>query len=80
MTLFAGRHVSLWSTGMYMPERVLTNADLEKIVDTSDAWIRERSGICQRHIAVPTNRPAILLLGLAGMPLLVLASHRKSWT
>ena len=60
MTLFAGRHVSLWSTGMYMPERVLTNADLEKIVDTSDAWIRERSGICQRHIAAPDEQTSDL--------------------
>jgi 3-oxoacyl-[acyl-carrier-protein] synthase-3 len=37
-------------TGSYLPERVLTNADLERIVDTSDAWIRERTGICERHI------------------------------
>jgi 3-oxoacyl-[acyl-carrier-protein] synthase-3 len=40
-------------TGSYLPERVMTNADLEKLVDTSDAWIRERSGIEQRHIAAP---------------------------
>jgi len=38
-------------TGGYLPERVLTNADLEKMVDTSDEWIRERSGIKRRHIA-----------------------------
>lgn len=38
-------------TGHYAPERVLTNADLEKMVDTSDAWITERTGIKQRHIA-----------------------------
>jgi 3-oxoacyl-[acyl-carrier-protein] synthase-3 len=38
-------------TGSYLPERVLTNADLEKLVDTSDEWIRERTGIRQRHIA-----------------------------
>ncbi len=38
-------------TGGYLPERVVTNADLEKMVDTSDAWIRERTGIEQRHIA-----------------------------
>jgi 3-oxoacyl-[acyl-carrier-protein] synthase-3 len=36
--------------GMYVPERVLTNADLEKIVDTSDEWIRTRTGILERHI------------------------------
>jgi 3-oxoacyl-[acyl-carrier-protein] synthase-3 len=37
--------------GSYLPERILTNADLAKIVDTSDEWIIERSGIRQRHIA-----------------------------
>jgi 3-oxoacyl-[acyl-carrier-protein] synthase-3 len=39
------------ATGSYVPERVLTNFDLEKIVDTSDEWIRERSGIRERRIA-----------------------------
>jgi 3-oxoacyl-[acyl-carrier-protein] synthase-3 len=38
-------------TGGYLPEKILTNADLEQMVDTSDAWIRERTGIEQRHIA-----------------------------
>ncbi len=37
--------------GAYLPERVLTNADLAQIVDTSDEWIVARTGICQRHIA-----------------------------
>ena len=40
-------------TGGYLPEKVLTNADLEKMVDTTDAWIRERTGVEQRHIAAP---------------------------
>jgi len=39
-------------TGMSVPERVLTNFDLEKIVDTSDEWIKTRTGIRERHIAV----------------------------
>ena len=39
-------------TGGYLPENVMTNHDLEKLVDTSDQWIRERTGIEQRHIAV----------------------------
>jgi 3-oxoacyl-[acyl-carrier-protein] synthase-3 len=39
------------SVGAHLPKRVVTNDDLAKIVDTSDAWIRERSGISQRHIA-----------------------------
>ncbi|MDX8045779.1 beta-ketoacyl-ACP synthase III [Gracilibacillus sp. S3-1-1] len=38
-------------TGHYAPERVLTNADMEKIVDTSDEWIRTRTGIEERRIA-----------------------------
>jgi 3-oxoacyl-[acyl-carrier-protein] synthase-3 len=37
-------------TGGYLPEKVLSNADLEKIVDTTDQWILERTGISQRHI------------------------------
>lgn len=38
-------------TGSYLPEKVLTNDDLAKIVDTSDEWIRSRTGIRERHIA-----------------------------
>ncbi len=38
-------------TGAYLPEKILTNADIAKIVDTSDEWILERTGISQRHIA-----------------------------
>jgi 3-oxoacyl-[acyl-carrier-protein] synthase III len=40
----------LLGTGSALPERILTNADLEKFVDTSDEWIRERTGIRQRHV------------------------------
>jgi 3-oxoacyl-[acyl-carrier-protein] synthase-3 len=38
-------------TGRYLPERILTNADLEKMVDTSDEWIRTRTGVERRHVA-----------------------------
>ena len=38
-------------TGSYLPEKVLTNADLEKMVETTDQWIVERTGIRERHIA-----------------------------
>jgi len=38
-------------TGSYLPEKILTNHDLEKMVDTSDEWIRSRTGIEERHIA-----------------------------
>lgn len=44
-------HARITGTGSYLPERVMTNHDIEQIVDTSDAWIRERTGIEQRHIA-----------------------------
>ena len=37
-------------TGSYLPEKVLTNADLERMVDTTDQWIRERTGILKRHV------------------------------
>jgi 3-oxoacyl-[acyl-carrier-protein] synthase-3 len=39
------------ATGKYLPQRVLTNADLEKMVETTDEWIRSRTGIERRHIA-----------------------------
>ena len=38
-------------TGSYLPEKFLTNHDLEKMVETSDQWIRERTGISKRHVA-----------------------------
>ncbi len=38
-------------TGSYLPEKILTNDDISKFVDTSDEWIRERTGIRQRHVA-----------------------------
>jgi 3-oxoacyl-[acyl-carrier-protein] synthase-3 len=48
---FQGRTCSIISVGSYVPERVLTNADLEKMVDTSDEWIHSRTGIKERRIA-----------------------------
>src|SRR3990167_8196897 len=44
---------SILGTGSYLPEKILTNADLEKMVDTTDEWIVERTGIKQRHLAGP---------------------------
>lgn len=38
-------------TGRYLPARIMTNADLEKIVDTTDEWIRTRTGVERRHVA-----------------------------
>ncbi len=45
--------VRIVGTGLSIPEKILSNADLEKIVDTSDEWIRTRTGIVERRIAAP---------------------------
>jgi 3-oxoacyl-[acyl-carrier-protein] synthase-3 len=47
-------------TGRYLPERLVTNHDLERTVDTTDAWIRERTGIERRHLAAPGQTTADL--------------------
>ncbi len=44
-------HARITGTGGYLPEKVLTNQDLERMVETSDEWIRDRTGIEKRHIA-----------------------------
>jgi 3-oxoacyl-[acyl-carrier-protein] synthase-3 len=44
-------HSRITGTGSYLPEQVVTNHDLEKMVDTTDEWIRTRTGIERRHIA-----------------------------
>jgi 3-oxoacyl-[acyl-carrier-protein] synthase III len=49
------RSAIITGTGMSVPSRVVTNADLEKIVDTSDEWIRTRTGITERRIAGPSE-------------------------
>jgi 3-oxoacyl-[acyl-carrier-protein] synthase III len=49
----SGRTVSIIGTGSYVPERILTNRELEQIVETSDEWIRTRTGIGERRIAGP---------------------------
>jgi 3-oxoacyl-[acyl-carrier-protein] synthase-3 len=54
-------------TGSYAPEKVLTNADVEKLVDTTDQWIVERTGIRARHVAAPEQ---------AASDLAVVAAHR----
>jgi 3-oxoacyl-[acyl-carrier-protein] synthase-3 len=47
------KYARITGWGKYVPDRVLTNFDLEKMVDTSDEWIRTRTGIRERHIAAP---------------------------
>lgn len=53
---FKRRPVAVIGTGSYVPERRLTNADLEKMVDTTDEWIITRTGIRERRIAAPDER------------------------
>ncbi len=53
------------STGSYLPEKILTNDDLSKFVDTSDDWIRTRSGIRSRHIAADGEETSDLALNAA---------------
>src|ERR1017187_5274892 len=48
---FQGRTCSISGVGSYVPARILTNADLERMVDTSDEWITSRTGIKERRIA-----------------------------
>ena len=52
-------------TGSFLPERILTNAELEKLVDTTDEWIASRSGIRQRHIAAEGQTTSDLAYGAA---------------
>jgi len=56
------KHVAILGTGHYVPDKILTNADLEKMVDTTDEWITQRSGIKERHISddkTPTSKLCI---------------------
>jgi 3-oxoacyl-[acyl-carrier-protein] synthase-3 len=71
--------VKITAVGCYTPPRLLTNQDLEKLVDTSDQWILERTGIRTRHIAAPematsdmaveAARAALLQRGVEGSEL-----------
>jgi 3-oxoacyl-[acyl-carrier-protein] synthase-3 len=51
--------------GAYLPEKILTNSDLARMVDTSDEWITERTGIKSRHIAAPGEKTSDLGLAAA---------------
>ncbi len=51
--------------GFHVPERVVTNQDLEKIMNTSDEWIKERSGITERHWVEEESNASILAIEAA---------------
>jgi len=53
-------------TGAYLPEKIVTNHDLEKTLDTSDEWIRERTGIRRRHIAADGETCSDMAMAAAG--------------
>jgi 3-oxoacyl-[acyl-carrier-protein] synthase-3 len=55
-------HSRIVGTGSYLPEKVLTNDDLAKIVETNDAWIRERTGIGARRMAAPEEATSDMAL------------------
>jgi 3-oxoacyl-[acyl-carrier-protein] synthase-3 len=65
----ASPRAAITAVGRYVPRGVMTNADLEKLVDTSDEWIRTRTGIRQRHIAEPGTPTSDLATRAARMAL-----------
>ena len=78
--------IGILGVGSYVPERVITNEDLSKLVETSDEWITERTGIKERHVAepgqaasdlaLPASRQALEQAGIdpAGLDLVVVAT------
>jgi len=59
------RTVSIIGTGSYLPERVMTNQEIEKLVETSDDWITTRTGIKERHIAAENESTSDMAAGAA---------------
>lgn len=59
------RYANIIGWGKYVPSRVITNADLEKTLDTSDEWIFTRTGIRQRHIASPGENTSTMSIAAA---------------
>ena len=59
------RYTRIAGTGHFLPERIVTNHDLEQLMDTSDEWIRERSGIRRRRFVEPGQGSAYLGIGAA---------------
>jgi len=62
---FLTRYAQIVGWGMYVPSKVLTNDDLAGMVDTSDNWIRERTGIVERRIAAPNETTATMAIRAA---------------
>ncbi|HKZ33598.1 MAG TPA: beta-ketoacyl-ACP synthase III [Vicinamibacteria bacterium] len=60
------RRAAITGLGTYVPERIVTNADLAKMVDTSDEWIRTRTGIETRHYVEPGTPTSVIAAKAAG--------------
>jgi 3-oxoacyl-[acyl-carrier-protein] synthase III len=60
-----GQYSAITGWGMSVPEKVLTNADLERMVDTSDEWITSRTGIKERHVISPGEKTSTLSIAAA---------------
>lgn len=69
MSRFAGRTVKISGTGVYIPERIMTNSDFEKIIDTTDSWILDRTGIKKRHFAAGDEKCSDLAYKAAAVAL-----------
>ena len=67
--MLSQKQIGILGTGAYVPEAILTNQDLEKLVATSAEWIVERSGIHERRIAAP-EEDTVTMAVLAGRPAL----------
>jgi 3-oxoacyl-[acyl-carrier-protein] synthase III len=59
------KRIAILGTGSYAPEKILTNADLEKMVDTTDEWITQRTGIKERHISDKDTPTSVLAIKAA---------------
>ena len=70
----AVRRVAITSVGAYLPDRVLSNEDLERMVDTSDQWIRDRTGISERRVVEKGTGCSFLAARAADIDLIVVAT------
>ena len=68
---------SIWGTGRSLPERVITNADMERLVDTSDEWITTRTGIKERRQAAPNQSTSTLSIEASRRALEMAGLHPK---
>jgi 3-oxoacyl-[acyl-carrier-protein] synthase-3 len=71
------KYAKILGTGSYLPEKILTNFDLEKMVDTTNEWILERTGIRERHIAAEDEN-AVTMAEIAGRRALEAAKLQPS--